>query len=278
MKVKHANGLPYTALLMFLLCGGLLPMRATATVFDHNHTAWDGLLKTYVTKDGSVRYQSFRKAQENLSEHAMQTYMTLLAAVKLKEFESWSREQQMAFLINAYNAFTIQLIIDHPGVSSIRKIKNGWFGSPWSKPLSGNRTLLDGAIAALDPIEHEWLRPKYRDFRIHAAVNCASISCPPLRSESYTADKLETQLDEQMQIWLADTTKNQFMTVGNPQILISKIFAPSPWYQKDFDDWGGSVRAVLTKFGPKAAADLVEKGTSVDYLDYNWDLNAAAGE
>ena len=171
----------------------------------------------------------------------------------------------MAFLINSYNAFTVKLVIDHYPVASIKKI-GGMFTNPWGIEFF---SLLEGRIKALDPIEHGNLRPKFKDYRIHAAVNCASVSCPPLRHEAYVGDRLDGQLEEQMRVWLADNTRNDFDGV-NVTVKISKIFE---WYKEDFDNWSEGVTSVLAKYAPTAAKAVLSKKPVIEYLDYDWALS-----
>ena len=237
-----------------------------AQAFDHEHMAWTALLQTYQTDAGLVRYQQL-KADAISKSHAFNLYLAGLTKVGHAEFDGFTKPQKIAFLLNAYNAFTIKLILDNYPVASIRKI-GGLFTKPWAIEFF---SLLGGAIKALDPIEHKWLRPIYKDYRIHAAVNCASVSCPPLRHEAYSGTRLEAQLNEQMTLWLADATRNRYDSATGA-FHLSKIF---DWYASDFDEWGGGVRAVVTKFGPEAAKTAYAKKVDVDFLDYDWDLNEA---
>ena len=152
--------LPLTVLLS--LSSGLL-------AFDHGHGKWDNLLKKYVNTEGYVNYGKWKASPQEPD-----SYLGDLQKVTYKEYTSFSKEQKSAFLINAYNAFTVKLIIDNYPIKSIKKI--GGLFSPWKKEFF---SILDGKIKSLDPIEHEWLRkkPELKDPRVHAAVNCASISC-----------------------------------------------------------------------------------------------------
>ncbi len=244
-----------------------LALAAPAFGFDQTHAGWDGVLKKYQTDKGMVRYKDL-KADAADKAHPLNTYLAALQAVPKAEWEGWSKGDKMAFLINAYNALTVKLIVDHYPVASIKKI-GGILTKPWSVEFF---SLFGGALKALDPIEHEWLRPQFKDFRIHAAVNCASISCPPLRREAFVGARLDLQLDEQMQNWLADPSRNKY-DAAKGELELSKLF---DWYKKDFEDWGGGVKAVVTKYGPEAAKKAyAAKEPDVDYLDYDWGLNEA---
>jgi hypothetical protein len=171
----------------------------------------------------------------------------------------------MAFLINAYNALTVKLIVDHYPVKSI-KDTGTIFTKPWSIKFFD---LLDGTIKSLDPLEHEYLRPKFSDYRIHAAVNCASKSCPELRKEAFVSEKLDAQLDDQMAKWLTDPHRNRVDHEGKT-IFLSKIF---DWYGKDFESTKGGITAILFKHAPELYKDAVARGYVIKFLDYDWSLN-----
>lgn len=234
---------------------------ARASGFDHNHAAFTKILEQYRSASGLINYGKLKKDSEASAGHPINLYIQNLFQVRLADYNGWSEPQKKAFLINAYNVLTIKLILNHYPVRSIKKI-GGFFTKPWSIKFF---KLLDGKIESLDPIEHEWLRPKFKDYRIHAAVNCASISCPVLRFEAYRADSLDAQLEDQMKIWLEDTTRNNLSPINNA-VSISKIF---DWYKVDFESWGGGVRAVLTKHSGKALGNIEH----LKFLDYNWELN-----
>jgi hypothetical protein len=156
--------------------------------------------------------------------------------------------------------------VDNYPVASIRDI-GGFLKKPWSIEFFN---LLDGKAKTLDTIEHQLLRPVYKDIRIHAAVNCASISCPQLRGEAYSGARLNEQLEAQMRLWLADANRNQFAAASG-DVKISKIF---DWYVQDFVAWGGGVREVLTRYGPPEAKAALSRASTIGYLDYNWQLNS----
>jgi hypothetical protein len=164
-----------------------------------------------------------------------------------------SREEKLAFYINAYNILTIQLIVDHWPLESIRDIGN-FFRGPWDIVMLENA---DGELT-LDDIEHEIIR-SLGEPRIHFAVNCASVSCPDLRAEPYTASRLDEQLEEQTRDFLANPGKG--VTVEGNDLRVSKLF---DWYEEDFGDIAGFVRE--HKQG-------IEFKRIDGYLDYNWSLN-----
>lgn len=238
---------------------------AEKTDFDQKHQAFSTVLKTYM-KDSKVNYGRLKADLADAGKpHPFKQYLEAIQGVKTGTFESWNQGDQMAYLINSYNALTIKLIADHYPVASIKDI-GGIFTKPWSVKFF---SILDGAIKSIDPIEHDYLRPRFKDYRVHAAVNCASTSCPPLRGEAYVGARLGEQLDEQMMNWIADTTRNQFdEATGTAKI--SMIFK---WYAKDFDTWGGGVSKVLSKFGNEKVKGALTKNKKLEYLDYDWGLN-----
>jgi hypothetical protein len=235
--------------------------------FEQTHKKWTEVLKNYQTPKGLIKYEKLKKDSAEKKDHPFNTYLSDLESVSFKSYESFSKEEKMAFLINAYNALTVKLIIDNYPVASIKKI-GGWFTKPWSIEFF---SLLDGKIKALDPIEHEWLRPNFKDYRIHAAVNCASASCPPLRNEAFVAKTLNKQLDSQMLAWLKDQSRNQVSTKSKTWS-VSKIF---DWYESDFEKWGGGVPKVINKYLKTPLEPEALSKVKLKYLSYDWSLNEA---
>ena len=255
--------------LLFALLAGL----AQAQGFDHNHAAWNALLGKHVrwlpdNKQSRVDYAGFARDRAELRK-----VLDAMSAVPRAEFDGWQRGERMAFLINAYNAFTVEVILTkYPDIKSIKEL--GLFNrGPWKNEFF---TLL-GAKHHLDWIEHEALRPKYGDPRVHAAVNCASIGCPALRNEAFTAAKLEAQLEDGMIRFLADRTRNR---VRDGRLEVSAIFK---WFREDFEkgQQGFSrVEDVFAKYAaqltdrPEEQARLRARSVPIDHLDYDWSLNA----
>nr|WP_240737297.1 DUF547 domain-containing protein [Hymenobacter metallicola] len=230
-------------------------MRATAAGIDHS--AFDKLLKKHVNAKGLVDYKGW-KADQN----AFNQYLNLLS--KNPPAASWSKAEQMAYWINAYNAYTIRLILDHYPVQSIKdigsKIKIPFVTTPWAAKFFS----IGGTKMSLDNIEHGTLRKNYDDPRIHFALVCASLSCPRLRNEAYTAAKLDSQLDDQGRDFLNDPGKNK---PGKATAQLSKYF---DWYKGDWTSNGQTVVGWVNKY----AATKMDNATKVTYLDYNWQLNA----
>ena len=223
-------------LIRIMACAGLLSVLATspAAAFDHRHAAWTSLLEKHVAWNragtaSSADYAGFARERGEL-----QRYLQALSAVTRDEFDRWSRDEQLAFLINAYNAFTVELILtEYPDIDSIREL-GSLFSSPWKKTFFR----LLGEEQHLDGIEHELIRGsgRYDEPLIHFAVNCASIGCPALRDEAFVADRLDAQLLDQTRRFLADRSRNRFDRQAN-RLEVSSIF---DWYEEDFrQGWRG---------------------------------------
>lgn len=219
-----------------------------------SHDIWDGLLKKYVHANGLVDYKGFQKDSTQLNK-----YLDLLASTHPEK--SWSKEEQMAYWINAYNAFTVKLIINHYPVSSIKDIKNGiaFINSVWDIKFIN----LKGQVYDLNNLEHGILRKEFDDARIHAAINCASYSCPKLRNEAYVASKLDAQLQDAMIGFINDPLRNE---VNSESAQLSKIFT---WFSGDFKKNAGSIRDFINRF---AKTKLKTTG-KIEYKDYDWRLN-----
>lgn len=253
-----------TKLIVFVSMLIFLPIQKGFS-FDHSHMVWTNVLKEYQSSTGLVNYKKLKKDISEDKSHSFLLYIKSLESVKFNVYKKFSDKEKMAFLINAYNAFTFKLIVDKYPVKSIRDI-GSLFTKPWDVEFF---SLLDGKIKSLDPIEHKWLRLKFKDFRIHAAVNCASISCPPLRNEAFTAEKLDSQLEEQMKVWIADKSRNEF-DHAKKEWKVSKIF---DWYESDFKDWGNGVKNIVNKYLPKPLDKKTLEKIDLDYLPYDWNLN-----
>ena len=218
-----------------------------------DNSIYASLLKKYVT-DARVNYNGLKNDEKKLDR-----YLNLMSSTDVK---SLSRNDQYAFYINAYNAFTLKLILTrYPGINSIKEI-GGFFSNPWKKKFIS----LQGKTVNLDYIEHQVLRPQFKDPRVHFAINCASKSCPSLRNEPYEADQIEKQLDEQARAFINDKKHNYYK---EGYLYLSKIF---DWFKDDFND------NPLLFIKQYADGDLKEKlrnesDIKINYLEYNWSLN-----
>ena len=237
---------------------------AHSSGFDHSHAAWTEILKKHTVATGPMSQFNYVEMRKNMA--ALNTYLATLSAVEKSDFTKWERDQQMAFYINAYNAFTIKLISDRKPKNSIKEIREGLFTGPWKIKFF---TLL-GEKMHLDNIEHGILRPKYKDPRIHFAVNCASIGCPMLLDEAFTAEKLEAQFEQQAKLFLQDTTRNR-IDKGKKTVYLSKIF---DWFDDDFENHSKTVQAYVAKYmtdDPELQKAILKYDDK--YLSYDWNLN-----
>lgn len=257
-------------LALLTLCAMQLPVMAWQ--FDHDD--WSQLLAEHVEviDGGKASLVDYRCMQSH--EATLDQYLDALSAVEQKHFDNWPNAEQLAFLINAYNAWTVKLILsEYPDLDSIRDL-GGFLRSPWKRsfiPLLGQEL-------SLDDIEHELIRDaeRYREPRIHFAVNCASIGCPALRAEAYTGKQLAQQLHQQTEAFLADRTRNR---IAGQELQLSRIFK---WYRGDFArGWQGYDRLEDFLLDYKEALGLsVEQRTllaqgamPIEFLDYDWSLN-----
>jgi len=235
----------------------------------HEHVLWDD-----AGVASKVDYVGFQRDRDQLNK-----VLTQLSAVSRSEFQSWTKPARLAFLINAYNAFTIKLILDaDPRITSIKEL-GSLFASPWNKKFF---TLL-GEKRSLDNIEHDMVRRPgaYDDPRIHFALVCASIGCPGIRDEAFSSARLSWQLEDSMRRFLKDKSRNRY----NPQekvLEVSKIF---DWYGDDFKGFRGyeSVSAFLKAYAqllsddPAARTELAKPNIPLRFLDYDWNLNSRQG-
>lgn len=249
-----------------------LPVRA----FDHTHAAWTALLGKHVVvldggKASKVRYATFTQDQA-----VLKAYLDSLSGVKPAQYAAWKKPEQLAFLINAYNAFTIEKVLTrYPDLESIRDF-GVVFGNPWKDRFF---TLL-GRPMSLDGIEHDTIRAPgmFDEPRVHFAVNCASVGCPMLREEAYVGVKLEVQLEEQTRRFLSDRSRNRF---AGGRLEVSKIFE---WYRRDFASGHrgtASVERFLAGYAdlladrPEDRSAVREAAARVVAMDYDWTLNDA---
>jgi hypothetical protein len=253
-----------------------MPLAFAYAQFDHRHTAWTALLAKHVVlgdggKASRVSYSTI--AQER---HALKSYLESLARVTEAEFRKWSRDEQLAFLINAYNAHMIELVLSrYPNIGSV------WdFGRLLNHPFRSRFFRLFGREFSLDMLEHDTIRAKgvYDDPRIHMAVNCASIGCPMLREEAYVGERLDAQLEEQVVRFLSDRTRNRYNTTMGA-LEVSELFR---WYREDFERGHRGIESREQLFAKYASilADtaageqaLRTRKVPIRHLEYDWRLN-----
>ena len=264
------------ALFLMLACGASVA-RAQGS-FDHEHRAWSALLAKHVLLRDSGRASQVRYRGFAADRATLKAYLDSLSRVTPSDYAGWTKPQQLAFLINAYNAFTVEKILTrYPDLKSIRDFGT-LFGNPWKDRFF----MLLGKSQNLDGIEHETIRAPgvFEEPRIHFAANCASIGCPALREEAYTAARLDAQLEDQTRRFLSDRSRNRFVA---GTLEVSRIF---DWYAKDFSlGWKGvtSPQQFFAKYAD-LLADREEDRQSVRdgrlpirYLDYDWALNDTGG-
>lgn len=245
----------YTLLLAVLLtgCFGFNCISRSLTV---DHTGWDRLLKKHVDEKGMVDYKGFKKDEAELKK-----YLDLLS--KNPPTAKWSRDEQLAYWINAYNAFTIELVLRHYPVKSIKDIGSviqiPFVNTPWDiKFITIGKEQYD-----LNNIEHDIVRKQFNDPRIHFALVCAAQSCPRLRSEAFIGSRLNQQLDDQGRDFLNTPSKN---AISTKRASLSKIL---DWYSGDFTKNGQTLEQWINRY----SNTKISKDTRISYLEYNWALN-----
>ncbi len=213
-----------------------------------SHTIWNTLLVKNVSASGKVNYKGFISSKADL-----QQYLDLLSANP--PASSWPKNERLAYWINAYNAFTVKLIIDNYPLKSIMDLDQG---KPWDKAF----IKIGGKSYSLNNIEHDIIRKQFNEPRIHFAVNCASISCPKLLNEAYTAEKLPGQLNKQTRAYINNPQENR-LSVNSAEI--SSLF---DWYKADFTKAGS-----LTDFINTYSKVQINPSASISFKNYNWALN-----
>jgi len=222
-----------------------LPSATTASEVNIDHSAWNSLLQKYVSKEGLVNYRGFAKDTQKLDD-----YLQLLS--KNKPTKDWSVQEQLAYYINSYNANTVKLILNNYPTKSIKDIDGAW-----TKEIVN----IGDVKISLGGIENSILR-KMNEPRIHFAINCASISCPKLLNEAFTASKINEQLDKVTKDFI-NSDKND---IAKNSVKLSSIF---DWYKKDFIADGKTILDYVNKYSDVKVAS----GTAISYKDYNWNLN-----
>lgn len=219
------------------------------------HAVWDKLLHQYV-KAGTVDYKGFSSDTKLLDRY--------LEKLEKKDLSTCSPEEKLVFWINAYNAFTVKLILNHYPIKSIRKISN-----PWGQRICRAA----GQTLSLDHIEHKILRKEFKEPRIHFAIVCASIGCPDLQNFAFRGDKISEQLVRAASKFFASAKHFRIKKQGNTVIIyINKIFN---WFGKDFGKNKAERIAFMLTYLDQSTADKIKKAKSlkIKYLPYDWNLN-----
>ncbi len=210
-----------------------------------SHAGLDSLLQKYVSEMGKVNYKGLKA-----NKKALDAYCQTLTDNPVQE--SWSRAEKLAYWINAYNAFTLRLVVENYPLKSIMNLDGG-------KTWDVKRIQLGDKKYSLNQIENDIIRPQFKDPRIHFAVNCAAKSCPPLWNRAYTAENLDSALEARAKAFINDP---KFNAISASKASVSKIFE---WYAADFGD--------LKKYLNKYAATQLKSDAAVTFKEYDWGLN-----
>ena len=230
--------------------------QSTAPPFDHS--TFDALLKKHVDADGWVDYDGLHGDSARLDEY--------LTAIARAPFDTMSRDEKLALLINAYNAATLRLILDFHPVKSIKDI-------PTAKRWDHERWVVGGHTLSLNDIEHKQIRPKFNEPRIHFALVCAAVGCPTLRNEAYDAGRIDAQLDDQMR-YAHEHDRWLRFDADRAVLRLTKLY---DWYGSDFTQTGMTVQQYAARYSPPLKRALDEgRRVKVRWLDYSWVLNSRA--
>lgn len=210
-----------------------------------DHGAWNQLLQRHVSANGKVNYAGLKSDEDRLDDY-------LRTLEKNPPQSSWSRQEAMAYWMNAYNAYTVKLILNHYPLKSIKQIGDG---NPWDDKWIE----IGGKKYSLNQIENDILRPRYQDARIHFAINCAAKSCPPLHNRAFTAGNLNSTLETLTQRFINDERFNQ---ISAEQAKVSQVFN---WYGEDF----GKLRDYLNQYSEEKLAE----DAKITFNEYDWALN-----
>jgi len=211
-----------------------------------DHSVWSAELKKYVSADGKVNYRDWANNQA-----ALDGYLAQLAGTQ--PLSNWSTNVQLAYWINVYNAYTVKLVLQHYPVQTIKDI---YQGNPWDKAW----ITLGGKTYSLNQIENEYIRQRFRDPRIHFALNCGALSCPPLLNEAYDPARLDAQLTSRTKAFIADQFQNQ---TAATTVRLSQLFV---WYKDDF-------KPDVISFLNTYLATPIPAEAKIEFVEYDWSLN-----
>jgi hypothetical protein len=230
---------------------------------DVDHSPWDRLLASYLNTEHPSGIHRFDYAAVSpVDRRRVDEYIAYLAGIPVARMTSG---QQQAYWINLYNALTVRLILEHPGVSSIRKIRDGFFSiGPWNREI----VVIDGKVLSLNDIEHRILRPLYGEPRVHFAVNCASLGCPNLAPQAYTADNLEALYESGARAFINHPRGVQR---HGRKLQLSAIF---DWFQEDFGNDRQAVLNWLSRYAEPELAETLQNWRGPVSYEYDWRLNS----
>lgn len=257
LRMITRQRIPVTLVTLFLVTACFVPrgepMEVPAGI---DHADYNRLLGKYVDDRGQVDYAAWTRAADDRA--ALRRYLARFGELT---GAAATGADKAASLINAYNALTIDWILEHFPVRGIKQTDDPW---------TAKRHRVGGELVSLNDIEHGTLRPEF-GYRVHAVLVCAAKSCPPLRNQAFTADGLDAQLDDAMRRWLARPDLNRFRPADNV-VELSKIFS---WYREDFEKVDGGLRAVLARYGPPEFGSLLNRADyRLEFRPYDWALNA----
>lgn len=260
-----------------------------AADFEHSHKSWTQLLSDVVVVSEDQRQTRVNYQRVHDQTQQLNAYLTMLSDTSKASYDEWDHDQKLSFLINAYNAFTLKLINNNwdkfveEDAESIRDLGT-FFTNPWKIEFFD----FFGEKHSLDDIEHEMIRKWFERPRIHVALVCAAVSCPPLRNEAFVAQRLDAQLENQMSLFLADDGRNSISLIngksqGKAIVELSPIFK---WYGEDFEkghNGFNSLRDMLMTYknaliegdsDAEAKLSAIETGNyEIRFKDYDWKLN-----
>lgn len=236
-------------------------IQSPASFKNIDHSQWDRILGKYVSSQEGVNFFAYSKVSE-ADKKSLKAYIQSLSSQDPRELNS---KESMAYWINAYNAITIDVVLDHYPVKSIREIKSGIFSSgPWKTDIFE----IQGQHLSLDNIEHAILRPVFKDPRVHYAINCASYSCPNLAKKAFTGANLESLLNQGAKEYINHSRGVSFEADGD--LKLSSIWN---WFKEDFGTKESKIIEHIKKYAnPSLKSQLDSFSGSVSY-DYSWDLN-----
>lgn len=248
--------LSLVCLIAFFSCTSNPNLYSEAETSVPSHVVFSKLLQKHVDSTGLVNYKGFLTDKTLLENY-------LMTLDSFPPTKNWPEDEQKAYWINVYNAATIELILENYPLKSIRDLHPTPYIPFVNTVWHIQNITIGGKKGSLDQIEHEILRPRFNDPRVHFAINCASFSCPRLRNEAYTAEKLENQLIEQTTSFINNPDKN---TLSEKKVEISPIFS---WFSDDFKEKGSIIQYINTYSDVK-----IDDKAEISYKEYDWRLNA----
>ena len=272
MKANHNWMLLEVAMFTFFLACTQLTMAN----FDHSHSQFTRVLTEFV-KDGTVNYRNLQQKPDSFNE-----YIKQLESIKESEFDQWNQEEKLTYWVNAYNAFTINIILENYPIKKGKGLKAKMYPENSIRQISGVWDKINvksgGKSFTLNDMEHEVLRKKFEEPRIHFAIVCASIGCPELWNHAYEAKHIDDQLEQATKRFVKNREKVR-VDLTNGTLYLSKIL---DWFKEDFSEFKGETKygkyngVVSFCYGyfPKAVQNQLKSNRlRIKWLEYDWSLN-----